>query len=217
MQQVMTGFGGRYKKLQGYKEEGKVTNTMATKHGKEEVEAYFVKLLKHVKVGVLNLTSMSAAWNSTSWLWGYRPEYHTVAATPNGASLFKIVCLGEVCTWLLDISTLEAALKKTDTQFNGLDEAIRLVSTVSQEKFNSLKKQGLRAFYHKVLKEEVYYCPAGYLLIERASDSSLIYGLRKSMYFDYDGQKQQFSKTLDLMCASKHNISKMTIVQSLFT
>ena len=46
VQQVLTGFGGRYKKLEGYKEEGKVSSTLMVKQGKEDTEAFFSKLVK---------------------------------------------------------------------------------------------------------------------------------------------------------------------------
>ena len=36
MQQVLTGFGGKYKKMAGYAEDGKTSNTFVVKQGKEE-------------------------------------------------------------------------------------------------------------------------------------------------------------------------------------
>ena len=36
VQTVLTGFGGRYKRLEGFKEEGKVSSTLMVKQGKEE-------------------------------------------------------------------------------------------------------------------------------------------------------------------------------------
>ena len=36
VQAVLTGFGGRYKKLDGFKDEGKVSSTLMVKQGKEE-------------------------------------------------------------------------------------------------------------------------------------------------------------------------------------
>ena len=36
--QVLTSFGGKYNKMSGYKEEGKVSNTFVVKQGKEETE-----------------------------------------------------------------------------------------------------------------------------------------------------------------------------------
>ena len=48
MQQVLTSFGGKYKKLAGFKEDGKVQNTLQVKQGKEEAEAFFAKLTKQV-------------------------------------------------------------------------------------------------------------------------------------------------------------------------
>ena len=41
MQLVLTGFGGRYKKMNNFDKDRKASMTLATKQGKEETEQFF--------------------------------------------------------------------------------------------------------------------------------------------------------------------------------
>ena len=90
VKQVLTGFGGKYKKMDGFKDEGKVSATLTTKQGKEEAELYFSKVGKMLSLKPMCLTKISAAWNTTSWLWGARPSnLWIVSQTPQWGGLLQ--------------------------------------------------------------------------------------------------------------------------------
>jgi len=110
MQQVLTGFGGKCKKMAGYAEDGKTSNTFVVKQGKEETEELFRKLAKPLGKAPMNLVKVAAAWSSASWLSGLKPGFHQCGLSPNSAAAFKLIVLGEVDTWLVSMpSLLQAA------------------------------------------------------------------------------------------------------------
>ena len=217
MQQVLTGFGGRYKKLAGFKEEGKVTNTLAVKQGKEDTEAFFSKMFKQLKQP-LSLTQVSSVWNTTSWIWGYQATtYMNVGQTPNGASMFKIQVLGEVDTWVINIASLKKALDELGTAYTGMDSLLKIITDMDAGAFSKLKETGLKVYYHKSTADTFSWAPAGSIVAEKAGDSPLIYGLRKSVFFDSADSKASFGCFVEMMRKGGSDVSKFETVLQLFT
>ena len=69
---------------------------------------------------------------------------------------------------------------------HGVRKAIvALLEQPSSERFHVLVRNGLEVVHKKTAKETVYYIPCGWLVLEKASvDSSVVYGARKSYFWD---------------------------------
>jgi len=218
MQQVLTSFGGRYKKLTGYKEEGKVSNTLVVKQGKEETEAFFAKLCKPLATQPMSLAKISAAWNTTSWLWGYKPvEFATAACTPSGAAMFKVAVLGDVDTFIVPCVLLSAAMKTCGIECRGIDQMCKTMKEMDLVTFKKLSEAGLKIFYRCISKETCFFVPSGCIVMEAAGDSSLIYGIRKSLFFNTDASRASLSLHLDLVKQAGHDAGKTAQVLELFS
>ena len=219
MQQVLTSWGGRYKKLGGFKDSGHVANTLCVKQGKEETESFFATLLGKMK-DPIDLSIVSPTWNTTSWLWGYKPkEYYNVGFTPQGTGLFKIYVMGCVHVWLLDLLSLTKACADINEgdQVKDHDSLMKYIAELSVDKLQELKSKGAKVVYHKTSAEDMMYIPAGQILVEKSSEDSLIYGMRKSFLFNDPSGQQSFSKVVDLKKASGQSAAKMKQVLGLFS
>ena len=217
VKQVMTGFGGKYKKMDGFRDEGKISATLTTKQGKEDAELYFSKVGKMLSLKPMSLAKVSVAWNSTSWLWGVRPSFYTVTQTPNGAAYFKMVCLGEIEAWVVDTMSITAAAKTLDMKYTGLEGLIKLIEELTPDDFRKLKGAGAQFLYKRLRREDMIYVPMGAIILEKSSDASLIYGIRKSFMFDSPSNKLVFNELMTMMKASGANITKMGQVADLFS
>lgn len=217
IQQVMTGVGGRYKKMEGYQQDGKATATLTVRQGKEETEQLFTKVGQILGLKPMSLVKISSAWNTTSWLWGVRPTtFWMVCQTPNAAGYFKLVLLGELEVWVLDTKSAIDAADKMSVKCKGLDELTKFIQDMDAEQFRKFEACGAVVSYQKMKKEDMLWAPVGSLVMEKASDASLIYGVRKSFLFDTAGNKHSFEQMAILMKESGQSVSKMEQVLGLF-
>ena len=76
--------------------------------------------------------------------------------------------------------------------------------------------QGVQIFSVAAIKEVMVYILAGHVLIEKASESPLINGLRKSLFFDTVQDKQSFAECIGAMEADGTNVAKSKAVLDLF-
>ena len=86
IKQILTGWGGRYKRQTMYEKEEKASMTLQTRQGKEQVEDYFSALASRLKTAI-DMSSISQQWNKTSWLTGYSPTFQAVGTTPNSGAI----------------------------------------------------------------------------------------------------------------------------------
>ncbi len=139
------------------------------KQWKEETEAFFNKLFKPLHAQPMNLSKVSSAWNSTSWLWDYKPtDFVGVGYTPNGAAMFKVAVLGEVDIYLIPLAELLAALKAMKMEFKGADALTKIVKELTLESTNKLLGSGMKVFHQRMTKETVLFVPPGCMFLEAA-------------------------------------------------
>ena len=217
MQTVLTGFGGRYKKQQSYAEEKKTTSTLSVKQGKEETEQFFTSLMKNIDSLMVNLTTVSASWNSTSWLWGYSPEYTGIGFSPNSAGVFRCIVLGEVETWAIDVRSFVAASKQLNQEITDAEALSTAVKNLTAEQVKVLEGKGAKIYFHLLKKEELIYVPVGWAVAEKARQCTVLYGVRKSVFFASTGVADSYKTAKDLLAASGASVSKMDAVLELLT
>ena len=222
VQQVMAGFGARYRKLNGYQDSGNVSLTFLTKQGKEEAEAFFYTLLKACPEP-MDMKPVSAAYNSTTWLLGYKPQHvFDFAIAPNAASFFKLTFEGATEMWLVNVASLVKALtaaKVADAESLtkcGYKGVVHRLETMSQEDYDSWSSHGLEIFYFHAKKKTLVYVPCGWFITERVGAAQLNYAIRKSLFWDIPDAKTCYSFVKDLNDASGHAPGKQAAVLGMF-
>mgnify|MGYP002808027193 CR=1 FL=1 len=63
----------------------------------------FAKMFKATGAEQLNLSKISAAWHSASWLWGLQPNYFSCSMTANCSACAMLASMGELEMWLADL------------------------------------------------------------------------------------------------------------------
>ena len=176
-------------------------------------------MTKALAMQPMSLAKVSVAWNTTSWLWGVRPsDFWSVGIGPNGAAYIKVISLGEVETWTVDATDLVEKLAATQVQHEqGIDGLTKALENLTGSQLQAMTASGLVFHYRKVRAEEVLFIPIGVIIIEKAEDGSLIYGVRKSFMLDGDKNRKRFDLIRDNLGKSGKTIKKYDQVLDLFS
>ena len=119
--------------------------------------------------------------------------------TPNSAAAFKVIVLGEVDTWLVNMPSLLQAAAAANMERKRLTVIVELMEQLSSERFHLLVRHGLKVVHKKMMKDTLYYVPGGWLGLEKASwSSSVVYGVRKSYLWATTAAKQAYARAMEL-------------------
>lgn len=67
-------------------------------------QEFFEILIGQKKDGLLDLTMVSPAWNSTCWAFGFDELYASIAMTPNSSAMARVLWLGEIETIAFELT-----------------------------------------------------------------------------------------------------------------
>ena len=164
------------------------------------------------------LASISAAWKSTTWVWGLAPKsYSKVSLTPNCAAMFYMVVLGEVDLWMVAVEDMVRVRKAQKKPHDKLDIIKKDLEAMTDPEMEELARQ-LSMYHIHVPKETLIYVPAGHIVMEKAGESSLVYGLRKSVFFDTVRTKELYTAAVDVQAElTSASQAKYKAVKELFT
>ena len=135
MQVALGSFGGRYKKTESFTSVGKAQMVLFTKEGKEES----VELLQNFTGTIPEVSKVKGdndftRITDTLWLYGYDPNSYSIAPTPNGMAMLKVLAYGEVKWLVMECSSLLAALRtELKLETIGVDDLERLVGGLTHE------------------------------------------------------------------------------------
>ena len=147
-----------------------------------------------------------------------KPGFHQCGLSANSAAAFKLIVLGEVDTWLVNMPSLLKAAGAANMECKSLKAIVALLEQLSSERFHLLVRNGLEVVHKKMTKETLYYIPCGWLVLEKASvDSSVVYGVRKSYFWDTMAAKQAYAHAKELSEPHPQLSAKMQIVLDLFS
>ena len=217
MQQVLTSWGTRYKKLANFDKDEKVSQTLVVKQGKEAVEEFFGRLTKHLR-NILDFKSITESWNSTSWIWGYSDTFYSAACSPNSGAIFRLVVLGEMHVLAAPMHKLIAAFTAMGEAPANMDALSKKVQGLSEDRRKILAEKGCSFHYQLMKKETLYYIPVGWLVLEQVSASScpLLYGIRKSYFLKSEKGISNYKASKVMLAASGLNVHKMDQVIELW-
>ncbi len=175
----------------------------------------FAKMFKATSAEQLSLSKISAAWHSTSWLWGLQPSYFNCRLTASCSACAMLVSMGELEMWLADLHVVVHALAAEQTACSTLPEISHALENLTKEKLEALQKHGLKLLQVTVIKESVVYIPCGWVVLMKTTDANLIYGVRKSFFFKTKAAKTSFASARAVMSHTAVG-TKMSNVLSFF-
>ena len=221
IQQSLTQFAGKYKRKESTAASGKYFEVMAIGPAKKNLETFLGKVCGRVKEPVVKIQSIVPGFDKALWTCGYSANYTSINIAPNACAMIRVLAMGEINCILINLVDLVKAL---DGAFVKLSDIKEFVSSLGNAKYTEIVDSGC-AFHHvKQQAEELLFVPAGWLLCETCSSATadgqaqqLIYGFRKSLFFNNGSDRDGYGQVESLMSNDGLDTSKMKKVQELFT
>lgn len=179
--------------------------TAKAKEGKSEIETFFTTLFRTMQTECVDISEVSQHWNATSWKIGYDVVFSSATFTPNSAACMKLMMLGEMELMLVDVISLQKAVsalgqKPAEGSCNGAENSAKgqkvtlnccesskeleaFVKEATNEVIAELIPHGLQVWKGKLLPSSLIYIPAGWFVVEKSEKGPVIYGIRKSVFF----------------------------------
>ena len=164
---------------------------------------------------VLDISSVSATWMTTCWLYGYAEDFTSTGLNPNSSSVFKVLWLGEVEYITCDIKAVVEAMKKMGMEVTW-EAAKAHLDKLNKESMAALVENGVHFYFHSASKHSVTFIPTGYYVWERSKAGPVVVGARKSVFFDSTAAAASFGAAHDLLATSNRDVTKMTNILGMF-
>lgn len=201
VQIALGNFGGQYLKQKSTRAEGRGQVPMSSKEGKEEADAFINKLESSILATKATLNELGSVMSHT-WLYGYESRNTQAAVTPYGLSVFRILAEGAVHTAVIDARECLAAWAKVHSDDKAAkityDDLMRELLALDVEGLRRLKAAGAVVYYIELKAWQTLYVPSGWLVLERASDNALNYGIRKTAAFEHEAAYSSYEAVLRL-------------------
>lgn len=179
--QVALGrFGGKYKKQTGYAEEGRSQMIVKSDEGKVETAAMFASIKSTMpKASQVGVDGLMGRISDAMWLFGYDPKMKTIACTPNGLPMLKVLANGEVKMVLFEIESLLSGLRTMwATDKIPYQRLVDDLPKLTLQDLGELKMAGVVMQSCVQNQWDVIYVPAGWIVAEESCKGVLLYGAR---------------------------------------
>ena len=206
---TMTEFGSGYKKMQSCKDSGKAQAPLMPRAGKEETDEVFNAIFPALQMLDVTAIAGGAGFMNNTWKFGYATDYCKATTAPNAAAMLKVFMQGEVTFICFPLRGLADALGAAT-----LEEVSRDLLMVSEAKLEPLLKK-IPGYITTCKPDDVLFIPMGWMLCEKVSAGTLIYGCRKSYVVKTAANKDNYTAMIELMRSDKRDVSRMENVLAL--
>ena len=167
-----------------------------------------------VKDLIIDMKSISPAWGSTSWMYGFGSGFCDYAFTPSSAGLFRMLSMGELSVTCFNSEKLftPAAQQALDT--SSLKKFQKSFAAASKE---VLTQADLQMYSITLTKGQVMFVPPGWFVIESWKKGPLLFGVRKSLFIDLPSSKVSFAKCIAMCAADGKDVTKMKEILAKFS
>ena len=181
VQKALAAWAVQYKRALAQAKLDLVTFPFRDGDGKEQVDGMFEKLLPQDGL-VSDISSVSGGevFMNSTWLFGASSDLKSLSFLPNHAAMIKVLVCGKVTHLLFKWDTVVSALGKQGVE--GQEEIRKHLLNSTWDELKTLTDEGASMQSHSLQKNQVLYIPMGWAQMEVASDSALLYGVRKSFF-----------------------------------
>ena len=214
LQQVMDVFGKGYKKKAGFEEEQKFSQPLQSKQGKEPTEKMFSAVAAPFKKKLIDLSSVSSSWMSTSWLCGYSKQYSSVSLAPNSSSFLRVLWMGSMEVTAIEVESLVKALRSKENPLTTIEDLMEQVKAIGPEKIRTIDKE-IKIFRGVTEAHSLLYVPCGWILVEKSTEDStpLIYGSRKSSFYQSEGALTNYGQCKELLTGGQGSSTSASLAK----
>ena len=214
LQQVMDVFGKGYKKKAGFEEEQKFSQPLQSKQGKEPTEKMFSAVAAPFKKKLIDLSSVSSSWMSTSWLCGYSKQYSSVSLAPNSSSFLRVLWMGSMEVTAIEVESLVKALRSKENPLTTIEDLMEQVKAIGPEKIRTIDKE-IKIIRGVIEAHSLLYVPCGRILVEKSTEDStpLIYGSRKSSFYQSEGALTNYGQCKELLTGGQGSSTSASLAK----
>jgi hypothetical protein len=215
VQTVMGSYAAKYKKEPDFNTQLKTTQPFKAKQGMEQTEKMFGTVLASVSSQVVDLSTIAATWNTTSWMFGCMPSKEVVAATPNSCGMLRLIMWGDIDSFMVKSSFVDTLSGNSTT---GMTDTCKQMKNLSDADVKALKAKNVPIYQISQTKGTVLYMPMGWILLDRHGVSPLIYGCRKSLMIKGSMTSEStmnYTFNKQLLARDKKSVDRMEAITKL--
>ena len=184
------------------------------KAGRDESDVLVKKLFG--KALLVDLTPVSKTWMGQSWITGFSPTYTKVEATPNSSAMLRIMSMGVMNVWLVDVVDLG---KHFAASHVGGSEPVEASMPKLINHFTTLtadQKGKLKVYKAVSQLMQCLFVPVGYLMADASGAGVMHYGIRKSFFPVSASGPGRYKAMADALQKGKSDVKRMIEIQELF-
>ena len=220
VQQVMAQWGAKYKKSERFDVEKRAVGVLKPKCGKEQTDKLFADLLIHHAKDIVDISEVNPQFMTTSWSFGYAPDFHSCGFNPNSAACIRVLLFGTVEVFAVSLGKLLAACKASQVTMSEPATATGIkdfMLNLGAESINKLAEAGAEIHHAEHKAEEVLYIPTGWVVVERSKNGLLLYGVRKSFFFKGAAAADNYNIARQTLVDEGRNADRMAAVAKLLS
>ena len=220
VQQVMAQWGAKYKKSERFDVEKRAVGVLKPKCGKEQTDKLFADLLIHHAKDIVDISEVNPQFMTTSWSFGYAPDFHSCGFNPNSAACIRVLLFGTVEVFAVSLGKLLAACKASQVTMSEPATATGIkdfMLNLGAESINKLAEAGAEIHHVEHKAEEVLYIPTGWVVVERSKNGLLLYGVRKSFFFKGAAAADNYNIARQTLVDEGRNADRMAAVAKLLS
>lgn len=213
VQLALGNWGGRYKRSDIFKEEGRAQLPLYAREGKEESAKCFSAICDvAMKQGSFKPKDGSKLEGVASnvWLYGCKPGLKGVVQTPNGLGVCRILSHGEVLWLLFPAKKLVEALRALRKEDKiSWETIVQSLEGYSIDKLKELKSHGCPIKYVMQKPSQCLYMPPGYIAVEHCIKGVLVYGARQTVLIRSSLSFDNYEALISVLAASGRAVQRM--------
>jgi len=151
---------------------------------------------------LVDTSSVSASWDNSAFLWTLDVGFSNMAQTPSCASMCRYEIMGEVLTYLIDLTSVPAT-SDAATSIKKLKQFLSS-ETISRA---DLAKTCPKIFRARCKPASLLYVPAGYFVVEAATQGPLCFGVMQSLFLNSD--KEAYEHAIKINKADLRDVKVM--------
>ena len=201
-QSVITKWATSAKNQEEFKSSRKLREFIKDKSARQKTAMFLSAFHAAADDSLVDTSSVSASWDNSAFLWTLDVGFSNMAQTPSCASMCRYEIMGEVLTYLIDLTSVPAT-SDAATSIKKLKQFLSS-ETISRA---DLAKTCPKIFRARCKPASLLYVPAGYFVVEAATQGPLCFGVMQSLFLNSD--KEAYEHAIKINKADLRDVKVM--------
>ena len=204
-QSVITKWATAAKNQEEFKSARKLREFIKDKSARQKTAEFLSAVHAAADDSLVDTSSVSASWDNSAFLWTLDVGFSNMAQTPSCASMCRYEIMGEVLTYLIDLTSVPAT-SDAATSIKKLKQFLSS-ETISRA---DLAKTCPKIFRARCKPASLLYVPAGYFVVEAATQGPLCFGVMQSLFLNSD--KEAYEHAIKINKADLRDVKVLSLI-----